>query len=371
MTYRVLIVDDQKGVSRLLRSALETIQQGLVVSEAPSGEEAILEASRTRIDLLVADYRLPGINGVELLKKFRVINPLGKVIMISGVVDPRMFRQISEAVPDAFFAKPVPMSDFLAAVENCLGLIPTIIKPLEKLEPVSSEQPIFTSLGDVLIGLRKSLNAQAVLLVDREGQVEAEAGGLQGQVDNSSLIAALMGLLSAADKASSLSGHPAGQLHLFNGDENDSILLPVGASYALYMAGKGLADVRLLAPRLELIFAARQNLLQALASIQSPEAQVNIPEPISANMTRVSEERVEAEPVRAAQKLAIEEPYTRPEDLPGDFLNIFNQLDDKKLDANRFWDDVIEKGTTFSEPDKLTYEQASRLGLTPDSAMDK
>ena len=54
MTYRVLIVDDQREVSRLLRSALETIEHGLEVYEAPSGEEAILESSRGKFDLLVA-----------------------------------------------------------------------------------------------------------------------------------------------------------------------------------------------------------------------------------------------------------------------------------------------------------------------------
>ena len=46
MAYRILIVDDQKEVSRLLRSALETIEHGLEVVEAPSGEEAILEATK-------------------------------------------------------------------------------------------------------------------------------------------------------------------------------------------------------------------------------------------------------------------------------------------------------------------------------------
>ncbi|RPH57280.1 MAG: response regulator, partial [Chloroflexi bacterium] len=107
MTYRVLIVDDQKEVSRLLRSALETIEQELIVSEAPSGEEAILEASRAKVDLLIADYRLPGITGVELMKKFRARNPNVKVIMVTGVTDPRLAKEVSECGADSFFTKPV------------------------------------------------------------------------------------------------------------------------------------------------------------------------------------------------------------------------------------------------------------------------
>ncbi|NTW38138.1 MAG: response regulator [Syntrophobacteraceae bacterium] len=51
-SYRVLIVEDQREISRLLRSALETLEHDIQVVEAPSGEEAILDASRHRVDLL-------------------------------------------------------------------------------------------------------------------------------------------------------------------------------------------------------------------------------------------------------------------------------------------------------------------------------
>jgi two-component system, response regulator, stage 0 sporulation protein F len=373
----VLIVDDQKGVSRLLRSALETIEQGLVVSEAPSGEEAILEARRTRMDLLIADYLLPGINGVELMKKFRLINPQGKVIMISGVADPRMFRQVTEAAPEAFFAKPVPMSDFLEAVETCLGLTPSIIKPLEKVEPVISESQPVPLLSDLLIGLRKTLNAQGVLLINQKGQVAAQAGEFPALVNNENLVSALMGLLGAGNKAAGLIDHPDQQLHIFGGDDKDSIFLPVGENYTLLLVGKGLADVRLLSARLESIFAARQNLLKELIRIEHPQETLEnglklaVPVPAENEPGVESPTRPQFESTNLPQNAAVDEPYTRPEDMPGDFLNIFDQLGAKTADVNRFWDDVVEKGTTYLEPDKLTYEQASRLGLTPDSAQDK
>ena len=46
-SHRILIVEDQREVSRLLRSALETLEAELEVVEIPSGEEAILYSSRT------------------------------------------------------------------------------------------------------------------------------------------------------------------------------------------------------------------------------------------------------------------------------------------------------------------------------------
>ena len=65
----ILLVDDQRDIVRLLHSALQTLGHELDIIDAPSGEEALLEASRRKIDLLVADYRLPGISGVELMRK--------------------------------------------------------------------------------------------------------------------------------------------------------------------------------------------------------------------------------------------------------------------------------------------------------------
>ena len=70
----VLLVDDQRDIVRLLHSSLQTLGHELEIIDAPSGEEALLEASLRRIDLLVADYLLPGISGVELMHKIRLRN---------------------------------------------------------------------------------------------------------------------------------------------------------------------------------------------------------------------------------------------------------------------------------------------------------
>jgi DNA-binding NarL/FixJ family response regulator len=348
MSLRVLIVDDQRDVSRLLRSALETIEQGLKVSEAPSGEEALLEAGRTRIDLLIADYRLPGINGLELMKKFRARNPEGKVIMVSGISDLKLMGEVDLAAPDAFFSKPVSMSDFLAAVERCLGLARTVLSKEELTQQVAAPSiPERKSVGDLLINLRKDLNAQAVLLINNMGQIQAEAGQLPNPQSSASLISSLMTMLGAAQKVASLIDRSDSHLHLFDSANLDGVFLPVGSTHALLLVGKGLANARELTSRLDLLFTARIELLEALKSSGVAE---------------------QTEPEVLEQRSAIDESLPQPEDLPGDFMDIFSQIGKKDNDASSFWDSAVEKGTTFSEPDKLTYEQASRLGLTPDSA---
>jgi CheY-like chemotaxis protein len=354
MTHHVLIVDDQKEVSRLLRSALETIEQGLKVSEAPSGEEAILESTRTKVDLLIADFRLPGITGVELMKKIRARNPEVKVIMITGVSEPKMLREVADSGADAFFSKPVPIADFLDAVERCLGLARTILHTTESTK--AAEAPVVEErkgLSGLLVGLRKDLNAQAVLLLNGLGHVEAEAGQLPDPNSAVSLIASLMGMVNAAQKVASLINHTENHLHLFSGDNIDGIVLPIGPEHALLLVGKGLADAKTLAAKTDVLFTARIEIAHALQTIGAEVVEV------------------EEEPVQPKQRSAIDEPFTRPEDLPSAFMDIFSQIGKKTSDADAFWNSATEQGTTFAEPDKLTYEQASRLGLTPDSAQEK
>jgi len=347
--YRILIVDDQREVSRLLKSALETVEQGLDVAEAPSGEEALLDARRRQVDLLVADFRLPGMTGVELVKKFRAINPQVKIIIITGLSDPRLLKEVQTAGADAFFQKPVSIADFLDTVERLLGMARTIVKAETKppFEPPIEDSD--TTLSSILVTLRKDLGAQAAIFIDSLGHVQAEAGQIPDPNKTVSLISSLMGMFNAAQKVANLLNHAGSHLHLFDSDGLDGVFVPVGPAHALLLIGKQLADVHKLAERLERIFTARAQLLNTLKSIGIPV------EPLGS---------VE----KTAQRSAIEEPFTQPENLSRDFLDIFNQIGKKAADADAFWDTVVEKGTTYAEPDKLTYEQASKLGLTPDSA---
>ena len=165
---RILLVDDQRDILKLLHSTLNTLSHELDILEAPSGEEALLEASRNKVDLLVSDYRLPGITGVELMHKIRVKCPDVRVILVTGITDRKARDEILNAGAAAVFDKPISLTDFLDAVERALGLYRTIL-PEEGDEESGRHQ----TLANLLANFRQDINAQAVYLLSDRGRVLA------------------------------------------------------------------------------------------------------------------------------------------------------------------------------------------------------
>lgn len=79
---RVLVVEDD-DVARDMLSAI-LIQAGYMVHAARDGQEALAEMKRRHFDVVVTDYHMPRLNGMELLSLSRIVWPDTPVIMISG-----------------------------------------------------------------------------------------------------------------------------------------------------------------------------------------------------------------------------------------------------------------------------------------------
>lgn len=119
---RVLIVDDAIDLGRLLQDALKVSRPDTPITVVPSAEEALLEASRFQFDLLVTDLRLPGMSGLDLIRKIRVRQPGIKVILITALMpEDRLVRQKDEVRPDIFLRKPITVGSFLESVESLIG----------------------------------------------------------------------------------------------------------------------------------------------------------------------------------------------------------------------------------------------------------
>ncbi len=336
--HRILIVEDQHEVSRLLRSALETLEAELDVVEIPSGEEAVLHSTNNRIDLLVADYRLPGMTGIELMHKVKINHPQAKIILVTGQTDPRIRKEVAEAGADAFFIKPVPMADFLDAVERHLGLVETLLPP----EPIArDEKEIQRSIPDLLSGLRQDLSAMAVLLLNDRGRILARAGDLPDRDNEGALISSLVSIYSAGQMASHLLGQKTdSSWSLFEGGRVDLVFAPVGLTHAMLVIGEGVAGMEHAQHSMNAFSDARQNIERGLRDINPGISAVE--EPPTTRLPVVEETTKEMDPLFTDEHQKLK---------PG-------EVDD-------YWDEAASTQKAPSNPDMLSYEEAKHLGLTP------
>lgn len=82
MTIRILVVDDEKAVRDLLSDAIR--QTGFEVLSASNGDEALSLVREEDINIAICDIRMPGMNGIDLLKKIRDISPETIVVLITA-----------------------------------------------------------------------------------------------------------------------------------------------------------------------------------------------------------------------------------------------------------------------------------------------
>jgi CheY-like chemotaxis protein len=346
----VLLVDDQRDIVRLLHSSLQTLGHELDIIDAPSGEEALLEASLRKIDLLVADYLLPGISGVELMHKIRLRNPGLKVIFITGMTSRKARNEMLSAGAVAMFDKPIPLADFLDAVERSLGLVRTIFPPESSKEADQHGQ----TLAELLGGLRQAIQADAVFLISDRGRVLARAGDLYDSSMEVSLLSALMAIFSAGLKVSRFIHQEALEnYHVFRSEDHDLILIPVDASHALMLAGKDVASA-------ERILSTVQEMLQVRDDVESVLKSLGVA-PVA----------LEAEPPPIPESEPLAPPPEEPEpEVDLDALFAAADKNSQVQDIDAFWNDAMEKTSNVpTNPDVISFEEASKLGLTPGKTM--
>ena len=350
MAHRILIVDDHRDVIRLLRSALESLDHEFEILEAPSGEEAFLEISGKQIDLLVLDYLLPGMTGLELFEKFKRRNDRGQVILISGTKDRKARKQLENADAYAFFEKPISLTDFLDAVERALDV---------ELTVMPDEDETHKTLASLLAKFRQNMGAQVIVLASDFGEILAKAGTFQSGTDEAPLLEALVGTYRSAQKVSkSLGQESALSYHIFPGGDQDVLLVPANGAHALIVAGERIAE------RNRVL-----DMTDALMMLKSEVAHV-------LNEMGLSDVKMQA----GELPLSLDDIFA-PEEIPEE--QIEDEISSEELDAlfkqkkkietadlETFWDNAVGAHTSAEvDADKLSYEQARQLGLTPEDSV--
>ncbi len=113
MTVRsVLVVDDDSGMAETLADILSVF--GYAVTTASSAVAAVRAVTQTRPDLVLMDVRMPGLSGVEALKRMRALAPQLAVIMMTAFARDDLAEEARRAAALAVLPKPLDVERLLA-----------------------------------------------------------------------------------------------------------------------------------------------------------------------------------------------------------------------------------------------------------------
>lgn len=120
---RVLVVDDSMVMRRIIRKHLEAMGFKSVV-EAPDGKKALAVLGRDEIGLILSDWCMQGMHGIELLKKVRADKKLENIpfIMVSAEAQPHLVMEAIRARVDQYIVKPFTRATLQANIEKVIHL---------------------------------------------------------------------------------------------------------------------------------------------------------------------------------------------------------------------------------------------------------
>ena len=114
----ILIADDDASNREVLTYYLR--RQGYDVHPVPGGEEALAAIAERRFQLVLLDVVMPGLDGLEALRRIRAIHAPKElpVILFTGLDATDAFETAGELGANAWLAKPYQLADLLAAVRG-------------------------------------------------------------------------------------------------------------------------------------------------------------------------------------------------------------------------------------------------------------
>ena len=121
---KILLVDDQRSIRDLARFTLE--QCGLTdIEEASDGSKALQIVRSGKIDLVISDWNMEPMDGLQLLKTIRADNKIGQTpfIMMTAQADKKYVQMAAEAGVNNYVVKPFNAETVKKKIEQVMGKI--------------------------------------------------------------------------------------------------------------------------------------------------------------------------------------------------------------------------------------------------------
>lgn len=165
----ILIVDDEESILTVLKNSLKKLGVDYQVTTATNGFAALDRLQEQAFDLVVTDYNMAEMDGLELLEAIRYLQPQARVIMITAYGYEALEREVRRLNGCRYLTKPLEINVFRQIVQEMLGMAsrPGIL--------VLSDEK-YHQVNHVLEQLRADVGGRCVFLTDADGRIIVRTG---------------------------------------------------------------------------------------------------------------------------------------------------------------------------------------------------
>ena len=114
---KIVVVDDDDNIRKTFNLLLSKKYK---VYPAKDSDEALTKFTKAKVDLVIADYKLPSLNGLELIKRFRESGFEGEAMLISAHPDLVDIKDLSRFSISHFFVKPLDLNALNLSIDRLL-----------------------------------------------------------------------------------------------------------------------------------------------------------------------------------------------------------------------------------------------------------
>ncbi len=115
---KVLLVDDHAIMRDGLREILASVDGFELIGEAANGNDALLALQHNLPDLIVMDMSMPGISGISLIERIKMLYPSLSVLVLTMLDDPQIALRALKSGADGYITKDKPAAELIAALRK-------------------------------------------------------------------------------------------------------------------------------------------------------------------------------------------------------------------------------------------------------------
>ena len=175
MNARVLVVDDEAAIRSTMKQAIDYAGHDCIL--ARSGQEGLDMAERESLDVVFLDIKMPGMDGLEVLKRIKGIDETVEVVIISGHGTMETGHEATNLGAFSVLSKPVETDDLLLNIRNALERrrLKTEVSSYRELAEIRHEMVGNSpALKEVMGTVRRSAPTSSTVLIQGESGVGKE-----------------------------------------------------------------------------------------------------------------------------------------------------------------------------------------------------